>query len=114
MPRCFALTAQSIAAIAPAIEPSPFAVQHRERHQGHPRGDPGDADAVVADGPDDPGHVGPVAVLVGARALLGERVVAVGAVGAAADADPVVPQVADEIRVGRVDAAVQHPDDDVA
>ena len=88
-------------------------VQHLECHQRRAWCDTRHTDPVVADRTDDPGDVGPVAVVVLGRARLVEGVEAVGPVGTKADAEPVGPEVADQIRVDRVDAAVQHADDDI-
>ncbi len=58
--------------------------------------------------------MGPVPVRVRRGALPGERVVAVRAVRAAADAQAVAPEVRHQVRVGGVDPAVQDTDDDAA
>ena len=82
--------------------PGSVGVEHLDRHDPRARGDPGDADAVAGGGSDDAGDMGPVTVLVGGR-----RPVVAAVVPGVAPRDHGRP----EIRMGAVDARVDHRDD---
>src|SRR5262249_38854679 len=103
--------------------PAARGVEELEGHELCVPVDPGDADPVVADGPDRPGDVGAVAVVVHrVRVIVGEVVpvdvvavaVAVVVDAIARDLARVGPDVRGQVRVVVVDAGVNHGDDGVA